>query len=379
MQKKLKALKPILRELGRSKLHTLSLRVDEAFKSLCEKQNENLNAPSTAAMEEEDHAYKIWDHVSDLEEGYLKQKSKLHWLDVGDKNNKYFHNAVKTRLAQNAIREIHCSDGSIATKQEDIKTEAVRFFEDFLTYKPVDYEGVSVEHLQQLLEFRCSESDRNGLTQAVTENEIREVLFKISGNKAQLSYTVEFFKQTWAIVGSDFVTAIQSFFLKGFLPKGINTTILTLIPKKNEAQEMKDYRPISCCNVLYKVLSKILANRLKRILPSSITPNQSAFIKDRLMLENQLLASEIVKDYHKDSISARCAINIDVSKAFDSVQWPFLVNILKAINLPDTFIHLIELCIGTASFSVQVNESLLVFFVVIGDSDKVVLCLPISL
>lgn len=113
---------------------------------------------------------------------------------------------------------------------------------------------------------------------------------------------------------------------------------------------------------MYKVISKILANRLKEILPSCIAPNQSAFIKDRLMMENILLASELVKDYHKDSISSRCALKIDISKAFDSVQWPFLINILKAIDIPDIFIHWIELCIATATFSVQVNGELAGFF-----------------
>lgn len=73
---------------------------------------------------------------------------------------------------------------------------------------------------------------------------------------------------------------------------------------------MKDYRPISCCNVIYKVISKIIANRLKRILPKFITANQSAFVKDRLLIENLLLATELVKDYHKDSISSRYAIKI---------------------------------------------------------------------
>lgn len=73
--------------------------------------------------------------------------------------------------------------------------------------------------------------------------------------------------------------AVQSFFIKGFLPKGLNSTILALIPKKEEARMMKDYRPISCCNVLYKVISKIIANGVKGILPKFITLNQSAFIK----------------------------------------------------------------------------------------------------
>ncbi|KAG7540795.1 Endonuclease/exonuclease/phosphatase superfamily [Arabidopsis thaliana x Arabidopsis arenosa] len=362
--KKLKALKPIMRSLGRKKLSALTMRAEEALQTLCDKQLITLDNPTPAAMEEEAEAYKIWDHVSELEEGFLKQKSKLHWLKVGDKNNKYFHKAVQIRLAQNAIREIKCQDGSIATQQEDIKAEAVRFFEEFLTQKPCEFVGISSEDIQELLQFRCSASDQANLLREVTEEEIHDVLFKMPCNKAPGpdGYTVEFFKQSWPILGRDFVIAIQSFFLHGFLPKGVNTTILALIPKKTEAQAMRDYRPISCCNVMYKVISKIMANRLKKILPSSILPNQSAFIKDRLMMENQLLASELVKDYHKESISRRCALKIDISKAFDSVQWPFLLSILKAMNLPESFIHLIELCIGTASFSVQVNGELAGFF-----------------
>ena len=138
--------------------------------------------------------------------------------------------------------------------------------------------------------------------------------------------------------GGDFVTAVKSFFDKGFLPKGINSTILTLIPKKDEAISMKDYRPISRCNVIYKVISKILANSLKRLLPSFISSNQSTFVKDRLLMENVLLAYELVKNYHKDSVSARCAVKIDISKAFDLVQWYFMLSILSEMNLPEKFI-----------------------------------------
>lgn len=95
-------------------------------------------------------------------------------------------------------------------------------------------------------------------------------------------------------MGRDFTIAIQSFFKKDFLPKGINSTILALIPKKEEAKEMKDYQPISCCNVIYKIISKIIANRLKKILPSFNAPNQLAFVKGRLLMENILLATELV-------------------------------------------------------------------------------------
>ncbi|KAL0743129.1 hypothetical protein Bca4012_084642 [Brassica carinata] len=115
------------------------------------------------------------------------------------------------------------------------------------------------------------------------------------------------------------------------MPHGVNATALALIPKKLDARTMRDYRPIACCNTLYKIISKIIANRLKKLLPDLIKPNQSAFIQGRLLLENVLLATEIVKDYHKDSISPRAALKIDITKAFDKG------------------------CISTAAFSINVN------------------------
>lgn len=202
------------------------------------------------------------------------------------------------------------------------------------------------------------------LAKEVTEEEIRKIIFDMPSDKSPGpdGYTSEFFKAAWNVVGKDVTVAIQSFFEKGFLPKGLNSTILALIPKKEKAEEMKDYRPISCCNVLYKAISKILASRLKRILPKNIALNQSAFVSDRLLMENLMLATELVKDYHKKDISARCCMKIDISKAFDSVQWPFLLNTLQALGFPGKFIHWINLCISTASFSVQVNGELAGYF-----------------
>lgn len=87
------------------------------------------------------------------------------------------------------------------------------------------------------------------------------------------------------------------------------------------------------------MVSKILANRLKLILPRIVSENQTAFVRGRLLMENVLLASELVKDYHKDSISPRCVMKIDISKAFDSVQWEFVLQSLEAIGVPVRFIH----------------------------------------
>ena len=119
---------------------------------------------------------------------------------------------------------------------------------------------------------------------------------------------------------------------------------------------------ISCCNVIYKVISKIISNRLKVTFPDFIALNQSAFVKGGLLIENFLLATELVKDYHKDSISSRCALKTDISKEFDTVQWIFLFKTLTTKNFPEKFIHWISLCVTTTSFSVQVNGELAGYF-----------------
>lgn len=83
---------------------------------------------------------------------------------------------------------------------------------------------------------------------------------------------------------------------------------------------MKDYRPISCCNVIHNVISNILANKFKLLLPKFIAPTQSGFVKDSLLMENVLVVSELDKNYHKYSISPTCVVKIDISKASDSVK-----------------------------------------------------------
>lgn len=126
--KKLKQLKPLIRELGREKIGNLTVRTKEAYDHLCVKQSNTLINPCEAAVKEEAEEYGKWLHVASLEEEYLKQKAKLHWLDCGDKNNKTFYRAIKTRQAQNVIREIRCTDGRVVNKHSKIKQEAVKFF-----------------------------------------------------------------------------------------------------------------------------------------------------------------------------------------------------------------------------------------------------------
>lgn len=129
--KKLKALKPILRKLSKEKVGDISKKTKEAYLTLCELQTKTLEAPTQANMEAESVALERWSRLSKLEEKVLSQRAKLHWLDVGDGNNKNFHRAAKVREIRNSIRELKRADGTIADNQEDIKQEAVDHFSNF--------------------------------------------------------------------------------------------------------------------------------------------------------------------------------------------------------------------------------------------------------
>ncbi|CAA7047953.1 unnamed protein product [Microthlaspi erraticum] len=187
--------------------------------------------------------------------------------------------------------------------------------------------------------------------------DIKSSLFKMPLNRTPGpdGFPVEFFKRGWEVLGEEITVSVQNFFLSPFMPKALNSTSLILIPKRRGADELKDFRPISCLNTIYKLISRLLSDRLKRILPKLILPNQTAFIKDRLLLENVFLAAEVIKGYHRQNLSPRITLKVDIAKAFDSMRWDFILTCLSAYKLPAEFNAWIKKCISTPSFSVSIN------------------------
>lgn len=175
-----------------------------------------------------------------------------------------------------------------------------------------------------------------GLIKEVSAAEIKSAMFSIGGDKAPGpdGFNASFFHKNWSIVGPDVVNVVKYFFSHRCLPKGWNATALTLVPKLGCPLTMNDYRPIACCNVVYKCITKILALRLQPILPFIIDQSQAAFVKGRSISDNILLMQELVRSYHKDVLPRRCAIKIDLMKAFDSVDWDFLFDVMHAMAFP---------------------------------------------
>ncbi|GFZ13128.1 hypothetical protein Acr_23g0015130 [Actinidia rufa] len=142
-------------------------------------------------------------------------------------------------------------------------------------------------------------------------------------------------------------------------------------PVLDEDIKVEDFRPIACCNVVYKVISKILAMRLSPILEILIDPAQSAFIPNRSMVENIYLVQELLRRYGWSRISPRCIMKIDLRKAYDTVNWTFLEDVLLGLGFPPMFMGWIMQCVTTTSYSISINGSLHGFFK--GQKDDLIL------
>lgn len=151
------------------------------------------------------------------------------------------------------------------------------------------------------------------------------------------------------------IGATEQFFNGAYLPRSITATTIVLIPKKTNPKAWTDYRPISLCNVTNKILTKILTGRLTPLLPLIIAPNQSGFIKGRLLSDNVLLAQEMFHELPRCSPSPNMGLKLDMAKAYDRVQWPFLLKILEQMGFPSGWISMINRCIGSCWFSVLIN------------------------
>lgn len=158
----------------------------------------------------------------------------------------------------------------------------------------------------------------------------------------------------------DIFNTVHAFFLSGFLLKSVNHSYITLIPKVPFPKEVSQFRPISLCNVIYKIISKIMINRLKPLTDYLITPFENAFIRGRNISDNILIAHEIFDYLGKKKGRKNCfgALKIDMSKAYDRVDWNFLKAVLIAMNFNDRWVQWIMEWVTSVHYTLLINGNL---------------------
>ncbi|XP_074265800.1 uncharacterized protein LOC141588248 [Silene latifolia] len=142
----------------------------------------------------------------------------------------------------------------------------------------------------------------------------------------------------------------------------LNTTNIIFIPKVSNPTSVLEFRPIACCNTIYKCIAKLLCNRLGKVLPDLVSINQGGFIKGRNIVENVLICQDLVRLYNRKVASPRCLVNIDLRKAYNSIEWDFLSQMLHHLKFPAQFVGWIMSCVSSSTYSLTLNGNSFLFF-----------------
>ncbi|CAN1279753.1 Uncharacterized mitochondrial protein AtMg00310 [Linum perenne] len=307
-----------------------------------------------------------WDEIRRLEslrsqvrlqeEIYWKQKARINWLASGDRNTSFFHKTVSATRKRNLIGDLRNSDGSVAISEHEKGRLAVSYFKGLFssehdgTQESVSDLGISAVITPQM---------NMDLMVEVSDEDIRLSVFSIGPTQAPGpdGFTGLFFQRYWHIIADDVCCAVKDFFRRGHMLRTLNHTWLTLIPKTSEVENMTQIRPIGLCTVFYKIISKIITNRLGKILPHFVNPAQNGFVQGRCITDNILIAHELI--HHLQSYVAGgqhfMAVKVDMEKAYDRVEWDFLFPLLHILGFRQDWISLVHSCLSSATMEVLLN------------------------
>ncbi|GJZ00626.1 cysteine-rich receptor-like protein kinase [Tanacetum coccineum] len=253
--------------------------------------------------------------------------SRVNWLRNGDKNTRFFHLSYK-----------------------------IRHHNNFISGMQIDQAWS--KDLSEIKEHKLLEQEASTLDQEFNQEEVWEALSSFDEGKAPGpdGFTMEFFKRGWYFIRLEFMQLMVEFHSNARFPKGFNSTFLVLIPKQNAPKDITNLRPISLINAPYKILSKVIANRLRSVMSRLVSENQSAFIIDRHLSDSVMLVNELWHFLKKSKTSAMF-LKLDFAKAYDSASHKFLLSTLNGMRFTNRFVSWISACIFDVHFSILINNS----------------------
>lgn len=283
------------------------------------------------------------------------QRSRCRWISLGDNNTRFFHQFASSRLRQNSLLELRTDEGIISD--------------------PLQIQNKFLQHMRNLLGTEEGVQDFNpailypnplnleSLTDPFGAAEIEAAVKSLAQNKASGPDGLpnEFAQVFWEEVSSDIIALVQGFSSGVTHMKEINRADIRMIPKRDGADQVKDFRPISIINLVPKIISKLLALRLSKFLPQLLSPYQTAFVRGRQISENFLSTREMLQHI---SFSKQEAVflKLDFAKEFDTLNWDFLVAVMRVRGFPERWVHWIKVLLSTASSRIIFNGGATHFF-----------------
>ena len=259
-----------------------------------------------------------------------KVRSRVRVMQANEKPSRFFSRRESRNASKKVIKALKTSNG-VVTGLDDIMKEQVRFYRELYTERLVDTSAQ--EEMLPYVEKRLSEEEQLSMETALTAEECQNALRSAKHNKTPGSDGLpkEFYVTFWDLIKDDFTEVANDCFNKGELPLSLRRAIITLLYKKDDPEDLKNWHPISLLNMDYKILTKVVTNRLRPIMPSLIHQDQTCSVIGRSYEDNATLLRDLCS--YVEAKQLTCAIiSIDQDKAFDSVHWGFMNKVLQRMN-----------------------------------------------
>eukprot|EP00253_Pinus_taeda_P036193 PITA_36193 len=255
----------------------------------------------------------------------------------------------------NKILELKNSEGEILRNHNEISALLSDHFGRIAQEPGINREA-AIQEITNAIPKSITEEQNWALRRTITMEEVEEAVRNMPSDKAPGpdGFTINFYKACWNIVKQDIWEIVEDSRRSKTILKSLNSTFIALVPKVEEANSTEKFRPIALCNVICRIISKVIANRLKVILPGIISQEQSGYVEGRQILDNILLAQEMIHSLHLRK-EAGMLMQLDLSKAYDKVSWSYLEAVLEAFGFSKQWIKWILALIKSLRYSILVN------------------------
>eukprot|EP00253_Pinus_taeda_P006641 PITA_06641 len=326
--------------------------------NMCDLQQTIITEGRTDDLADKEHSLSMELEARRLQEEILwRQKSRIRWLKEGEKNTKFFHQSTIQRRMHNNIAFINNSQGNRLEKHEDIEKEFKDYFQEALKEQPGSRE-VAIKSVTQHVPKIITDDQNQNLLKQVTMQDVEEAMAQLKDGKAPGpdGFTSNFFHEFWDLISAEVWDLVEESRSMHWVLPSLNSTFIALVPKSEEANTPDKFRPIALCNVIYKLISKVVANRLKPLLPLLILTEQTGYVEGRQIMDGIILSNEVI---HSLKILKKpgMIMKLDLSKAFDKLSWEYIQQMLLAFGFSATWTRWIMNLITSPYFSVLLNGS----------------------
>ena len=284
----------------------------------------SLTVKETEFKKEAKDSYKKWVLLKEI---HWKQLSREVWLREGDRNTGFFHHMANVHRRNNSLDRVKINGEWLSEKQE-VREGIANAFQQSLS----EDRGWEAD-IGRIQLDRISQQEAENLELSFSKNEVHSALMEMNGDKAPGpdGFTVAFWQSCWDFAKEEIMEMFKEFHKHSSFLKSLNNTFLVLIPKKGGAEDLGDFRPISLLGELYKLLAKVLANRLKKVVGKVVSPTQNAFVMGKQILDASLIANEVIDSWQKRKEKVLIC-KLDIKKAYDSINWRFLLKVLQKMG-----------------------------------------------